>query len=426
MDAKNVSATVEDGLCISCGICKSVCPKDCIVYKRESGLFLPVIEQEKCINCGRCLKSCPGYACDYTDTYDNSIDIYPLNIFTGNYIECKNCYAKNDSIRNNGVSGGVTTALIKECLQRKLYDCAFIVNTHDFSEQILTDLIVEGTQLTEETQKSRYVPVSHENTIKYILENRNKRVIIVGTPCAVQGILKVIYSNALIRDNYLLIGLFCDKTMNYNVLQYFEDNFAHRKHVKNLFFRHKGKGKSQRGWPGDVCLELIDGNICWINKRERMRIKPLFCPERCLYCIDKLNMFSDISVGDNYTTHELSYKDANSVIVRTELGKSIFELTKDALIYSDVSIDEIVVSQRIIEKRKNYLYSMVKNEEGLRYPHKINEIHDDMIDTSDYDETKDEYKLFLKKLRQGEHYNRNKLRLRIKRQLSSMKSKLKK
>ena len=424
MDTKNVSATVEDGLCISCGICKAVCPKDCITYKRDGGLFVPVIEQQTCINCGRCLKSCPGYTCDYINLHGNSSVDYPQDIFVGNFIECKNCYARNASLRNNGVSGGFITAIIKESLQRNLYDCAFIVKTHDLAEQVLAGIVVGDAQLTEDTQKSRYVPVSHEHTVKYILENRNKKVIIVGTPCAVQGILKVINTNALTRDNYLFIGLFCDKTMNYNVLQYFEDNFAHRKHVKNLYFRHKGSEKSYRGWPGDVCLELEDGGMSWVDKRERMRIKPLFCPERCLYCIDKLNMFSDIAVGDNYTSHELGCKDANSVIIRTERGKSVFSLAKDELICTDVGIDEIVSSQRIGEKRKNYLYSLAKCEQGLQHPHKINVISDAEQDVADYSDVKEEYKWYLDKLRQGEHYNRNKLRLRIKRWLSSIKSKL--
>ncbi|MBQ3451578.1 MAG: Coenzyme F420 hydrogenase/dehydrogenase, beta subunit C-terminal domain, partial [Selenomonadaceae bacterium] len=65
-----------------------------------------------------------------------------------------------------------------------------------------------------------------------MLENRDKKLILVGTSCFIQGILNVIAHFKLNRRNYFLAGLFCDKTMNYNVWNYFK-NFG----ADKLFFR---------------------------------------------------------------------------------------------------------------------------------------------------------------------------------------------
>lgn len=50
---------VENGFfitdsCISCGKCKKICPKQCIL---EDDIFL--IEQEHCLHCGLCYENCP-------------------------------------------------------------------------------------------------------------------------------------------------------------------------------------------------------------------------------------------------------------------------------------------------------------------------------------------------------------------------------
>ena len=43
-------------ICVSCGACTKVCPRDAIsIYK---GCFAVV--DEKCIGCGLCVKACPA------------------------------------------------------------------------------------------------------------------------------------------------------------------------------------------------------------------------------------------------------------------------------------------------------------------------------------------------------------------------------
>ena len=65
-------------------------------------------------------------------------------------------------------------------------------------------------------------------------------------------------------------------------------------------------------------------------------------PECCLYCIDKLNVNADISVGDNFTDIESSELGSNSVIIRTAKGQKAWELAKDNLINVRIPIEKII------------------------------------------------------------------------------------
>lgn len=53
------------GLCKGCGLCIELCPKKCIKYSKEVGVYkTPAVECEieKCIACGICERSCPDGA----------------------------------------------------------------------------------------------------------------------------------------------------------------------------------------------------------------------------------------------------------------------------------------------------------------------------------------------------------------------------
>ena len=53
------------GLCKGCGLCLELCPKKCLKYSKEVGVYkTPAVECEieKCIACGICERSCPDAA----------------------------------------------------------------------------------------------------------------------------------------------------------------------------------------------------------------------------------------------------------------------------------------------------------------------------------------------------------------------------
>ncbi|MDE6626973.1 MAG: Coenzyme F420 hydrogenase/dehydrogenase, beta subunit C-terminal domain, partial [Lachnospiraceae bacterium] len=351
-----VENTTSNNLCISCGICKAVCPTDCISYQREKGLWIPVIDREECIHCGKCYQVCPGKGFDYTKNLPEAED---SSFWFGEYRSVYVAWTLDEKRRGNAVSGGVVTELVYNLLENEEYGSAFLVGTHQYQTgQVYTNRYIKGDNL-ESSQKSRYLPVSQEKAVDYILSHREEKVILVGTGCFVEGIINIINSYHLKRENYFIIGLFCDRTMSWNVMDYFSRHSSLKgEKLDKFFFRTKDAG----GWPGGVKLETDSGRVIKLSNTERMKVKDYFCPERCMYCLDKLNMFADISVGDNYTKKHSDTMGSSSVIVRTDMGMRIWEKYKSHFACRESSPEQIKASQRLPRRKENYRYATLKEK----------------------------------------------------------------
>lgn len=346
---KTVATTVENGLCCSCGVCKGICPKECISFRREDGLFLPVIDQAACVGCGLCAVVCPGLGHPYEpkETAEDTI--------TGDFLECVNAWSRDEKIRHVSASGGVISTLIPELLRQGRYDGAFCLDSYDYRTQLKTRLYTPeeaDNWADSKAPKSRYLPISQEKAVRCIREQPELRLIIVGTSCALRGIEAAIRKLNRNRENYLLIGLFCDKVFNYNVLSWFSDSFCPGKELEQLHFKNKESG----GWPGDMKFYLEKGESFYVPLYERARMKGYFMPERCLYCVDKLNVVADISLGDNYTETASSPLGSNSVMLRTRRGQDAWEAAADLLEMVPVGIVEIQKAQGLSVRLQNLYY----------------------------------------------------------------------
>lgn len=346
---KTVASTVQKGLCCSCGVCSGICPKNCISFRREDGLFLPVIDEAVCVGCGLCAELCPGLGHPYEPKGTAEATI------TGEYLACFNAWSRDEKVRHVSASGGVISTLIPALLRQGRYDGAFCLDSYDYRSQLKTRLYTaeEAENWADsKAPKSRYLPVSQEETVRYIRRHLEARLIIVGTSCALRGIAAAIRKLNRNRENYLLIGLFCDKVFNYNVLRRFEDSFCPGRELEQLHFKNKESG----GWPGDMKFFPENGESFYVPLNERAKMKRYFMPRRCLYCVDKLNVLADISLGDNYTETASSPLGSNSVMLRTERGLDAWNAVQDLLESVPVGIEEIQAAQGLTARLQNLYY----------------------------------------------------------------------
>lgn len=353
MVKKTIDIVKNSNICVSCGTCAVVCPKKCIQYNKQGGIYVPAINEKECIKCGLCYKMCPSIDFDYLDIYQKSSFQTPEDLYTGNVINCYTAYCKDPKMIKSATSGGVIVTIIRKLLQEKKYDCAFLADSFNFDSQVQANRY-DGILEYEDICKSKYVFVSQERTIKYILEHRDEKIILVGTPCFFHAFQKVVVSYSLNRDNYFMIGLFCDKSLSYNFIEYFEDVVV-KKSIKKLYFRNKEAG----GWPGNIQVVNDNGEKVIFPAQKRMEVKDYFCPERCLYCMDKLNQFSDISVGDNYTGLNSRKEGSSCIIVRTNRGVDILENVKILFVLDEIPVSVIQKSQHVLQKAENHKHSLL-------------------------------------------------------------------
>lgn len=357
MKQGTVYTTVQSGLCCGCGICKGICPKECISWDKRNGLYVPKIDEELCIRCSLCVSVCPGLGHNY-ETAGTASDTV-----MGSVLGCFNAWSKDPALRHVSASGGVVSTIIRELLASGIYEGAFCLDSYDYRDQLKTRLYTAeevGVCWNESNApKSRYLPVSHENAITYIKAHRNNRLIFVGTSCAIRGLQAAIKKLNLERTQYLFIGLFCDKVFNYNAISYFEDTYSPDASLEALHFKNKESG----GWPGDMKFFPKNGKPFYRPLSDRIKAKAYFVPERCIYCVDKLNACADISLGDNYTGKDESKLGSNSVIIRTRIGVDAWAIAKDQLEIRDICIKEIQQAQALDWRLDNLYFGDLKAEQ---------------------------------------------------------------
>ena len=350
MARPTIQTTTVSGLCTSCGICKSLCPRNCISWEKSQGMYLPKIDESVCLHCGLCATVCPGLGHSYrgSDT--------AMSTVTGSVLESYNAWSLDPDLRHNGASGGVISTIVSELLSKEIYDSVFCLDTYHYGSQLCTARYTKE-DFPLSAPKSRYLPVSHENAILYMKAHPTEKIILIATSCCLRGILGAIKALKLSRKNYLLIGLFCDKVFQYNFVTYLEDHYCSGTSLSAMHFKNKDSG----GWPGDMKLFPKDRDSFFLPLAERARLKDYFMPERCLYCVDKLNVSADISLGDNYTGQDSSSLGSNSVLIRTQCGLSAWQASCHRLEFRPVDLPAIHKAQYLENRLDNLCYGDLKS-----------------------------------------------------------------
>ena len=363
MEKNNVEITNELDLCISCEICHAVCPYDAITFILQKGKFIPKIDIKKCTNCGLCLKLCPGIDLD-PDKIREKPNQFSDSLI-GPIIDCYTAYCNNPDIRSKSTSGGLITSLIINLLEDKIYDSAFVLQFDRYKEEPARLKEIKKPEEIINSSKSKYIPASIYNVIKTINENREKKYIIVGTPCQIYGLKKFLKHNKISENNYLFLGLFCDKTLNYNLIKFYEKKYKNRNEkIEKFLYRTKEKN----GWPGDTKIFFNSGRSIIINRSLRMKLKKFFQVYRCLFCLDKLNKHADISFGDCYLPMKKDINGKSNIIVRTKKGEEILDKYSNLYFLEKEYIKPIYDSQFLDNKKKNLEYAKTIIETNKYYP----------------------------------------------------------
>lgn len=87
-------------------------------------------------------------------------------------------------------------------------------------------------------------------------------------------------------------------------------------------------------------------------------MKDFFTPTRCMLCFDKMNIYSDIVLGDPHGVENTDKENGESlVLVRTSLGKDIVNdaIANNFINLRDASLEQAISGQGIELKEKNLM-----------------------------------------------------------------------
>ncbi len=86
-------------------------------------------------------------------------------------------------------------------------------------------------------------------------------------------------------------------------------------------------------------------------------MKDFFTPTRCMLCFDKMNIYSDVVLGDPHGIDGVDRENGESlVLTRTSLGEEIINgaITNGDITLRDASLEQAVAGQGIELKRKKF------------------------------------------------------------------------
>ena len=400
MENSNVMKTRELDLCISCEICAAVCPKDAIIMEYKVGQFLPKVNDKKCTKCGLCLKLCPGIDIDPLKLRQEKISNH---IIDGHCLEGYTAYSNDPEIRRNSASGGLITTLIIELIKNKEFNTVFVLDFDKFDGKSARLKATNNISEIINAAKSKYIPASVYNVINTLKKKDNRKYIIVGTPCQIYGIKKFVKKFKISEENLIFLGLFCEKTLNFNIIQYFKDIYGK---LNEQLIKFEFKTKEKYGWPGNSKIYFDSGRDIIVDRKVRIQLKEYFQLNRCLFCYDKLNRLADISFGDCYVEGKGDFNGKSSVIVRTKKGKEIFDKYLYLFNLKEENIEEIRKSQQIIDKKENLKFNKIYIKKYNLYPNTF----------SDYIINNHDVKKLLKLQRDikwGKNYKINRIRFSL-------------
>ena len=368
----NINKTLHNDLCTGCGVCEGACPFDAITTVVEKGNFRPKIDSSKCKNCGRCIKACPGLGVGLVclaDKYQSETTCH--NKMVGRSEKCFTGYSNDFEVRYHSASGGMVSQFLIWLLENKKIDGAVVTRFDQENSLLVKTFIATTREDIIAARSSKYAPVTLNRAVQDIKAASGSRYVIVGLPCHIQGLRKLMEIDKKLRDKVVgLFGIYCSCGRSfYMTEQVFKERGIPKDKITYFQYRDEGcLGKMVVKVPeGDAnTIRVINNNSESVLSNEVRSYKehyqsyyhPLrsfFIPRRCLFCIDHYAELSDISFGD---IHIKPYSDdkigVNSIIVKNKTWLSLLEeCQKAGAIYLDeVPFKTISDSQKMSFKKK--------------------------------------------------------------------------
>lgn len=347
--------------CSSCGVCAVACPKDCIKIKLNTeGFYQPIVNDNICIECGICKQVCYKYL-----PFEDDLD----NCFRNKEILA--AWSNDDSVLKTASSGGVGHELLVHAINSNYKVSGVVFNAKKSKcEHLIAKTIDEVSAFKSSKYLQSYTVAAFSSFIK------GEKYIVVGTPCQIYGLRKLIQLQKR-EDDFILIDFFChgtpSKLLWNKYEEYIKDKFD-LKDFKTVSFR----SKHQSSWHS-YAMKIDDVNGKKYIQTQAFANDMFFkfflsdtcLNESCYKCLLRLdNCASDIRLadfwGDKYKNNE---EGVSLVSLNTVRGKEFFSEIEDKLKVEKCSFDDLNNSQGkrfgIITNRRKIVIAKLQSEMRL-------------------------------------------------------------
>ena len=351
--------------CTSCQLCGAVCPKGAITIGLDKeGYYRPTVNDELCIDCGLCVKVCYKY--------DNQI-----KLSTADSLKTKPLYAswaKDNELLKDTTSGGIGDLLAKQLI----IDGYKVVGVVYCEEKTRAEhRIAETREETIPFRGSKYIQSYTLDALKKVVaDSKNSKYAVFGTPCQIYALHKFAELRK-IRDNFIFIDLFCHGCPSLLTWTKYQKQIKENNGVEQfdqVVFRSK-----IRGWGSFNVVFKKGGKTYFSNKAcDDGFYELFFCDqilnEGCNDCRLRGTIeYTDIRLGDFWGKKFLNNRTGvSAVCLATERGESLFQKVKENLVSQECRYEECLpyqswdlVYKPRLELRRLLLDSLMNNQKDI-------------------------------------------------------------
>jgi coenzyme F420 hydrogenase subunit beta len=323
----SLKTIIEAGLCIGCGLCRSIAPDAIRMSMSPEGAELPVLQRPLTDReLGLVNQACPGIRVEGQRPETES-SAARWDTIWGPAIAMAKGYAADPDVRFRGSAGGATTALGMHLLESG--DVDFVLHVRASRTLPMRSEAHVSRTRAEVLQGagSRYGPATPLVDFTQLLDG-DRPFAVIAKPCDISAIHNLARLDprvdALVRYR---IAIVCGGVSAFGLSLDLIDRFGVSEPEVSLL-RYRGYGN-----PGRTRVETKDGrayevtyNDLWADEGQ-WRI--LF---RCKVCGDALGETADIAISDVWPGGGPSGEDAgfNGFIARTERGAGLLRRATEA------------------------------------------------------------------------------------------------
>lgn len=229
----------------------------------------------------------------------------------GTYTSAYLAYSSDRLLRKNAASGAVVTQILLNLLRDKVVDMAVVSRLVMPEGKITAEVIATDSPADIiSAQTSIYFDFDLlRPLINHI--SKDKKYAVVMLPCQVTAFRAYCEKNALDRDNFVLIALFCGHATDRKLLDlYLKNKQIAEDKIKKFNFR-------VGHWRGKTRIRMNSGQVITYPAMHYNIFQNLFffTKQRCLSCMDHYGKNADISCGDAWLSRLKSSLIKHSLII---------------------------------------------------------------------------------------------------------------
>ncbi len=304
-----MKAVVDEGKCVGCASCLTVCPVDVFDYIDEQPKDT---REQACVQCILCVDACPvlrpvdqdlsEFLRFRTPAKDEGYGPYAYGVYAR---------ATDDEILARGQDGGMVSALLIHGLQQGTLAGAVLGDVTEEDSQIGTQTLATDRKSILACAGSRYTYSPNTIALQDAVRRNIRPLAVVGVPCQVDGVRLQQNSGINLdlprwyRNNVsLVIGLFCSEAFTHESIQKLAEIIEVKpSRIENINIK------------GKVVVRLDDGEVVTASLKKYRE----FARPACLYCLDYGAENADIAAGG------IGLDGWTYTLIRTERGHEAFQ-----------------------------------------------------------------------------------------------------